>query len=208
MDGTLSNVLVSSITDGTFETGLDYLGYWLKRASDDWFARTGIRPDTVDIITHSTGGLLARSYIQSAAYAGQFDADGDGLDSEDPYLPKVHDLVLVGVPSEGTTKPWNMLCNNFGESMSTRVAGILIGAAYDDVQDGETIYGPDDSVATDDIVWNDLVSSPRGPQAEFVRRYVESLVDLLPTYDFINIDGTWVARPTSSQASRTSCCWT
>jgi hypothetical protein len=73
MDGTLSNVLVSSITDLTFETGLDYLGYWLKRASDDWFAQTGLRPDTVDIITHSTGGLLARSYVQSAAHAGQFD---------------------------------------------------------------------------------------------------------------------------------------
>ena len=192
MDGVLSNVLVSSITDLTFETGLDYLGYWLKQASDDWFDRTGIRPDTVDIIAHSTGGLVARSYIQSSAYAGQFDADGDGIvDSEDPYLPQVHDLVLVGVPSEGTTKPWNMLNNNFGESMATRLAGIIISAAYDDMKDGDTIYGPDDFTTVDDIVWADVASSP-SPQAEFVKRYVESLVHLLPTYEFVDIGGALV----------------
>jgi hypothetical protein len=85
-----------------------------------------------------------------------------------------------------------MLCNNFGESVSTRLAGIILTAAYDDVKDGYTIYGPDNSVTTDDIVWSDLLSSPRGPEAEFIRRYVESLVDLLPTYDFIDVDGTLV----------------
>src|SRR6185295_2333011 len=72
-DGTLSGVTAASITDWAtegFDTSLDYLGYYLKEAADAGFS-------SVDIIGHSTGGLVARAYMQSAAY-GQ-----DGLPTVD-----------------------------------------------------------------------------------------------------------------------------
>ena len=88
LNGRLEIAPTHSITDDKYETGLDYLGYWLKQASVAWAnSHGGAALEKVDIIAHSTGGLVARSYIQSNVY-------GVGL-------PKVDNLVLVGVPNQG-----------------------------------------------------------------------------------------------------------
>ncbi len=78
---------VGGITDTVYQTGLDYLGNVLA----DIRTRFGNNAK-IDVIAHSTGGVIARSYIQSAAY-GQ------------SGLPTIDDLVLVGVPNEGVTDP-------------------------------------------------------------------------------------------------------
>jgi pimeloyl-ACP methyl ester carboxylesterase len=161
LDGHL-DIDAFSITDGVWETGLDYLGYWLEDVSDDWYDATGVRPESVDIIAHSTGGVLARSYIQSNAHGGEFDTDA--------YLPTVNDLVMVGAPSEGAPEVWNLLHNNFGLSDSTRLMGLLLSSAYDKVQDGETIYGPDCNISDSGI-----------SEEEFIKSYVGSLEDPLRT---------------------------
>ena len=128
-DGVIGGINPASIIDSTFETGLDYLGWWLDKAADDWLAATGTALTSVDIVAHSTGGLVARSYIQSVAYG----ADG---------LPTVDDLVLSGVPSEGTADPWNMLLNDFDAKNASRVLGRTVNNAYDLLLGGHDIVGP------------------------------------------------------------------
>lgn len=165
LDGLITNVTRASITDTSYDTGLDYLGYWIDKAANDWFTTYGTEIDTIDIIAHSTGGLVARSYIQSAAY-------GDGL-------PTVDDLVLVGVPNEGVATTWNLLQNDFSDKTATRLAGSILAKAYDLlVSDGRIIYGPGESSITG-------VPS----QVDFIRQYVGTLEDLLPVYAFIDTNG-------------------
>ena len=52
---------------------MDYLGFWLRQAAEAWQRdHPGKTLGSVDVITHSTGGLVARSYIQSDAYGDTF----------------------------------------------------------------------------------------------------------------------------------------
>jgi len=56
-DGKLDSVTAASITDwqtNGFQTGLDYLGKELKELADQGY-------QSVDIVAHSTGGIIARS---------------------------------------------------------------------------------------------------------------------------------------------------
>ena len=71
-DGTISNQTAQAIADTDFRTGLDYLGETLLRAADAWKLYHPDQPDldAVDVIAHDAGGLIARAYIQSAAYGG------------------------------------------------------------------------------------------------------------------------------------------
>ena len=135
VDGQLSSVtgatLFDSISDGLFDSGLSYLAYWLDLAASTWAAtHEGVAPASVDIVTHSTGGLVARSYIQSAAYGGSY---GDNV------LPKVHNLVQVGVPNEGVSGTYNFLQNDFSQKLASRVLGLLTGQAFELIQDGESL---------------------------------------------------------------------
>src|SRR5688500_20368484 len=50
----------------------DYIGWWMKKVADEWYTATGEVLDSVDVITHSTGGVLARSYVQSTAYGAEY----------------------------------------------------------------------------------------------------------------------------------------
>ena len=70
------DVTAAAITDNVYQTGLDYFGNVLA----DIKARFPLLTK-VDVIAHSTGGVIARSYIQSTAY-GQ------------SGLPTIDDLVL------------------------------------------------------------------------------------------------------------------
>ena len=196
-DGFLENATVSTLVDATFDTGLDYLAFWMQKAAGDWFDLCGIPLEAVDVITHSTGGIVARSYIQSAAYGEVFDSVNKLI------LPKVNDLVQVGVPNEGVPGVWNLLHDNFGEKMSTRLMGIIVSAAYDVVKAGETIEGP--TLAADinqaslaaalGVNAADLDMNAQATKVEFIRQYVRSLENLLPTYAFIDVDGTLLTAP-------------
>ena len=80
-DGSLT-ASFADITDATFDTGLDYLAHTIQEAKSANPTATA-----VDLITHSTGGLVARAYVQSTAYA---DRANNGLLS-------VNNLIMAGV---------------------------------------------------------------------------------------------------------------
>ena len=105
-DGALA-ATYADIADPTFDTGLDYLAHTLQAVKAANPAATH-----VDLVTHSTGGLVARSYLQSAAY-GQND-----------LLP-VGNLVLAGVPNRGTSDTWNLSLDDWAGSAATRGAARL-----------------------------------------------------------------------------------
>ena len=67
----MTDVTPASMSDDVFEYGLDYLGYWMKKAIANWrdAHNLNVDPPSIDIVAHSMGGLVARSYLQSSAYA-------------------------------------------------------------------------------------------------------------------------------------------
>ncbi|MEK7684603.1 MAG: LEPR-XLL domain-containing protein, partial [Verrucomicrobiota bacterium] len=68
-DGNISGLSASTLTDNEFTYGVDYLSNAMKQAVDRWKDQHGgTAPDSVDIVSHSTGGLIARAYIESGAY--------------------------------------------------------------------------------------------------------------------------------------------
>ena len=175
-DGHLSAPTAAGITNSVYETGLDYLGYWLDQAVQAWAVVYPDQPLTkVDIVAHSTGGLVARSYIQSAAYGAQYKTDGNG----DPvYLPQVDDLVLAGVPNLGAGDVWSILHDDFNASIATRGLGLIAHAAYDQLEQGHDI------VASDGTTMFSHASLPTHEQ--FIAQYVGSAHDLLPEFAFVD----------------------
>jgi len=188
-DGHLDGLTADSITDGTYEFGVDYLGHWLAYASDQWAAHHGgDRPDSVDIISHSTGGLVARAYIQSDAYGGHVSAGYD--------LPTVNDLFMVGVPNQGASKAWNMLHDDWDVETGFRVVlskivdeayerlrgpnGFISGPDYDIVWDGngDGVADYDDANGDDNRVVHN--------HQEFINAFVPTARSLLATYDFLD----------------------
>ncbi|HYF20518.1 MAG TPA: LEPR-XLL domain-containing protein, partial [Ramlibacter sp.] len=166
-DGFLANATASSLTDAWFTTGLDYFVYWVDKASDAWMNLTGSAPGSVDVLTHSTGGLIARSYIQSDAYT---DAAAG--------LPAVNMLVQTGVPNQGTGSPFLMLNDDFSVKASTRMLALILNDAYTLWDGGATpIRNADGTVFQ------------AASLQEFVGNYVESFGSLLPTYAFLD-DGS------------------
>ena len=162
-DGTLAGITAEDIIDDTYDTGLDYLGYWLKMAADAWNAADHDTPLTsVDIIAHSTGGLVARSYLQSSAYGQSYDSDGDG--TIDGSLPTIDNLVLVGVPNEGAGDVWNILQNDFNGSLASRGLGLLTHSAWDLFEQGQPILAPDGTPMS------------AANQEEFIAQYIGSAV--------------------------------
>jgi len=181
-DGFLSGVTAQSMTDDVYEYGVDYLGYVLRQVVE-------ANPDvhTVDILTHSTGGLVARSYIQSAAYGGTFTDNGQTY-----TLPKVNTLIMGSVPNEGASvafDPWN---NNFIEN-----AGNPLGAGLRDLgfatytlvaDEGVSIPGPDYTIDKASIT-NPSTGKP--DPTLFIHQYAPTISSLMATYNFvIQQDGT------------------
>jgi hypothetical protein len=178
IDGTVSGMTAASITDSQFEHGVDYLGYWMKKALDKWTVdHPGVELTSIDVIAHSTGGLVTRAYIQSAAYGGSL---GNGQN-----LPRIDNFVMLAVPNEGAAKAWNPFNNNFKvDPIFQYFLSKIIQNAYTKVLNGETITGPDGNI--------DLVSITVGGQPDpklFLRKYITTIRYLLPTYDFLDLGG-------------------
>ncbi len=178
-DGTLSNVTASSISDNIYATGLDYFGQLLAQVKT-------LHPTItkVDVIAHSTGGLVARSYIQSAAY-GQ------------AGLPTIDDLVMVGVPNAGVTDVWNLSLNDWNAEGVTRVAGQMVERAYDLMRAGTPI----NLVG----VPGGTINNPSISLDAFVQQYVGAMRHLLPTYQAVdtNADGQFETIGPSNPAGNT-----
>lgn len=179
-DGVLDGLTGYTITDKNLEYGVDYLGYQLRQAVKAWETHyPGVTLDKVDIITHSTGGLVARSYIQSGAYGAKFNLGG----GKKANLPKVENLFLVAVPNRGAAGPWQAMHNNFIEDRaSMEVLSKIIDVAYQKVRRGKTITGFPAPITKQSIsVWG----TDREQKVEFIRQYVPTFRALLATYDFL-----------------------
>ena len=182
-DGRINGLTARSITDVVYEYGVDYLGHHLKAAAIEWDREHPDEPlESVDIISHSTGGLVARSYIQSGAYG----ADFVGPEGKMLKLPEVENLIMVAVPNRGASQPWQAMQNNFIIDFSSKyVIAKLLNVAYQKVLDGETITGFPADITPASI-------SPLGTpnRLYFIEQYVPTFRSLLATYDFLyDFDG-------------------
>jgi hypothetical protein len=180
-DGVIGGISGASITDDRYEYGVDYLGYYLKQAAEKWRQNhDGQTLDSVDIISHSTGGLVARAYIQSTAYGKHFRAsDGAAV-----RLPTVNHLVMVAVPNRGAALPWQAMNNNFrrDDPASKYVMAKIIAVSYYKLLDGETIEGWPAPITLDSIT--DPATGQPDP-VKFVALYCPTFRSLLATYPFI-----------------------
>jgi hypothetical protein len=173
-DGIVSGLTAASLTDEVYEFSVDYLGYWMEQAVNQWTELYGEVPDGVDLVTHSTGGLVARTYIQSDAY---------GQSNGDIELPIVQNLVMVGVPNRGAPKAWNPLQNDFSGDVSFQI--VLSKAmlkAYDLYLDGALITGADGNIS--------LADTPDLTPEAFINLYVPTIRGLLSTYEFLYPEGS------------------
>ena len=127
--------------------------------------------DSVDAITHSTGGLISRSYIQSLAYNQPY---GNGK-----TLPKINNLVQSGVPNQGASTLLNLIENDFSDKSASRVMGRVLDIAYDYLLAGRDILNPDNSLMSHSL-----------NKFEFIRAYVNVFKDLLAAYPFADLNGT------------------
>lgn len=179
-DGVLQGITGLSITDDLYEYGVDYLGYQLKQAAEAWRRNhDGEILESVDIISHSTGGLVARAYIQSTAYGNHFPAsDGEGV-----RLPQVNNLIMVAVPNRGAALPWQAMHNNFiRDPASKYVMAKILANSYYKVQQGYTIEGPPARITPDAV--RDPATGEADP-IRFINQYCPTFRSLLATYPFI-----------------------
>lgn len=176
-DGSLSTVTAASLTDTNFQTGVDYLGYALNQAVQAWKALGNSGLPQVDVIGYGAGGLIARSYIQSAGYGGAYGSDN---------LPQVNNLIQVATPNQGLPGTFNMIRNDFSFDGFSRLTARMISMAGDLLRNDPTlkVQNPDGT-----FILPSALSNP----TQFIRRYVASVVDLLPTYVFADLGtGTFV----------------
>jgi len=183
-NGVLANATWDAISSGldavtpaespTFDTALDYLIYWMDQALTAWETMTGSVVDAVDLITHSTGGLVSRSYLQSAAYQNRASTPG-------AVLPTVNTLIQVGAPNQGSGSIFNILENDFSQKQATRVLSLSLKQAYElFVADNTNIKNPDGT----DLKNADgtAITSER----QFIAAYIGTLNHLLAIYPFID----------------------
>jgi Ca2+-binding RTX toxin-like protein len=173
VDGTIDGLTGTGISDNTFEYGVDYLGYWLKQAADAWQATYGVPLDKVDIIAHSTGGLVTRAYIQSAAY-------GNGL-------PEIDNFIMLAVPNRGASKAWGPLHDNWVVDAAFKVVlSKILDAAYDKLVSGAVPFIEGPTPATR-IFRADILDGSGNPDPlRFISAYAPTIRSLLATYDFLD----------------------
>jgi hypothetical protein len=184
-DGILQNVTAPGITSGNFSYAVNYLGYWLDQAVQ---ANPGL--EYVDVITHSTGGVVARSYVQSPAYGGEY-VDGNGVKRR---LPKVRYLILGANIFFGTVHSWRPWNGDFQDVLSgfiptTEVEARLAAVAFAHVTLGGTIPGPDHEITREHILRRDRNGTLVPDPVAFFRLYVPMRQSLMPTTDFLTLPG-------------------
>jgi len=190
-DGFVSGLTGASVADSSFEYGVDYLGAVLRQAVQQWAQDHGGEAlDVVDVIAHSTGGLVARTYIQSAAY-------GDAVDSS-TTLPRVRNLILVGVPNRGASKAWNPLHDNWvADPAYVAVLSKILNRVYLKLPGGAIVGGPQ---PIDALSIADPLSGQPDP-IQFIDQYVPTIRALLATYDFLDL-GNGVDNVNADPAAR------
>lgn len=196
-NGRLDILTAERLTDGQFEFGVDYLGEALKATAENWFARHGQPLTEVHYIGHSMGGLVGRSYLQSAAYGQLFNS---ALAGRDLPLPLVSSFTTIGTPHQGASGSWNAWHDNFNRDPASRlVLSKVMNHAFQKMNAGGAIFNPDGTFI-------DLSDEPtfEDQKVAFVRQYAEAIGNLLPTYNFatnfvptVDLNGTTTTENTN-----------
>lgn len=154
-DGNLAGLTGNSITSGSYRYAVDYLGKAMEKAALAWYLKYGEELGTVDIIGHSTGALVARSYIQSDAYQSKLSY---GLS-----LPKVANLITFGAPQRGATKALNPINNNWSVDYFYRTIFRNIAyLPYKAVLSGKRINGPEESTWGTGSITREMILGSKG----------------------------------------------
>lgn len=183
VDGRI-NRSVTDLTNGTYEFAVDQLAYWMKQAIIKWREQFPGVPqneipllDSVDVIAHSTGGLVTRSYIQSSGYGQSFSFQNNTT-SITTTLPKVNNFFMVGVPNRGASKAWNPLNDNFLGGAGAQLMRLVSRLALKKVNNGQKI------ALSGDTNVPGAIQAPPATTTEFIERYVPTVRSLLATYPF------------------------
>lgn len=192
IDGVINGYVPEDIVDEIFETGVDYMGWYLDLASDMWaLTREGNpRPQSVDVVAHSTGGLVTRSYIQSNVYNASYVDEDSGFETH--TLPKINHFVSVGVPHRGASKAWGPLNNEFNVDPAFQIVlSKILLAPYEKLvntnDNWDVIRGPSGDPNGDDAIHlTDILDSQGQPSiGKFIDLYLPTARALLATYDFL-----------------------
>ncbi len=184
IDGVIQGMNADLLVDDEYPYAVDYLGHFLRRAAEDWSARfPGEQLDGVDVIAHSTGGLVVRSYIQSDAYGATFQSSSGPMP-----LPRVKSFVMMGIAQPRHALAWQAMNNNWARSslkdtiIVHRIMSQYANFAFQKVQQGQIVGNPDGSVI--DLL---SITSTTGPDATlFIQAYVPTIQSLLATYSFLD----------------------
>ncbi len=178
-DGVIAGITAPSISDTNFTYAVDYLGLVLREATERWaLDHNGEALDVVDVVAHSTGGLVTRAYLQSPAYKGAVNPT--------LTLPGVRNFFLVGVPNRGASKAWNALQNNWiADPAYVLVLSKILDRVYQKLPNGALVSGPQTISQTS-------ILDPGTGQPDpirFIHQYVPTVRSLLATYDFLDLGG-------------------
>lgn len=171
-DGVISGISATSITDSNYEYGVDYLGYWIHQAVEQWNSKPGAEPlSSINVIAHSMGGLVTRAYIQSDAY---------GASNGSYTLPTIDNFIMLGVPNEGAPKAWNPLNDNWDSDWAYKLAlRKFLDEPYKKLQKG--IEGSQSGLSQID---GPTPINFTADKEAFIEQYVPTIRALLATYDF------------------------
>lgn len=206
-DGRIRGLTADALIDNTFSYGVDYLGNSLSRAMTAWDQMHQHPLDAVDVVAHSMGGLVTRSYVQSDAYGS---ATSTGV-----KLPILNEFVEMATPHQGASKSWNLINGNFIADPVYQIvfAGIIFDAynrLFTKANRYQQITRPAPLLPiTADLIRQNAklpqyaqlatTRSPTGvPPDEsqmalvgaFMELYVPGGVALTPIYDFMFADGS------------------
>lgn len=188
IDGKI-NRNAEQLTNNTYEFAVDHLAFWLKEAMKGWRSQfTGVPEneipplDSVDVIAHSTGGLVTRSYIQSNGYGGTFKFNDNGK-VIDLNLPKINNFFMIGVPNRGVSKAWNPLNNNFIGGPGAELLKLVCELALTKVNVNNATV----RLSGDPNVPGAIRALPGQPldAITFINQYVPTVRSLLATYPFV-----------------------
>ena len=157
--------------DGVFESGVEYLDWWIDLAKAKWVERYGSADDfAVDLVAHSMGGLVSRSYLEEADDAGQL-------------AENVSHLVMLGTPNHGSVasfqfvKPGVRLFESFNLGCSS------VAALVNAVLGGDSLDSCLRTIIKESMTARDKMLRLRRDTSQPLD-IVPSLRDLQPTFPF------------------------